>query len=172
MGWKSLDKQGNWLSEDQHGRPVQAGEEGNLLLIVQEDYGHKVVVDLVNGVIILDPNEIPTIQNGTLEISSGIPLWVCDDTNFVGEMRHLSHKFDLKRDEAGRKMRDENGKLVQVRTDILTPLVFRPIWFTRHYAAYPDVKVIGLQTTLPELVGGGNYKKMVMLFPDGRLGIS
>lgn len=173
MGWKSLDKQGNWLSEDEHGRPVQAGEEGNLVMITQEDYGHLIVVNLINGIINIDPKGYPTIQNGTIEIDGGAQLWLCEDTSIVGDMAHLSHTYELKRDEKGRKMRDEKGNLIEIRTDHLTPLTFRPIWFTRHYAALPaPVKIIGVQVTLPELQGGANYKRMVMLFPDGRLGIS
>lgn len=173
MGWTSVSKDGEILSEDKDGRPVQAGEEGNLLAIIQEDYGHKVVIDLVNAVIAIDP-ETWEFQNGKFYVHEPkLILFVADDTNIVGEMAHLEHQFDLKRDEAGRKLRDENGKLVEVRTDILTPLRIRPIWFSRHISALPaPVKIIGLQTTLPELQGGHNLKKMIMLYPDGRIGIS
>ena len=53
MGWKAFTKDGEYLSEETHGRPVQAGEEGSLAVIAQEDYGHKVSIDLINGVIAL-----------------------------------------------------------------------------------------------------------------------
>lgn len=172
MGWTSISRTGEILSEDKDGRPVQAGDEGQLLVIIQEDYGHKIIVDLVAGVIVIDP-ESWEIQDRFYFHNAKTALWVCDDTNIVGEMAHIESTFDLKRDEQGRKIHDEQGKLVETRRDTLTPLTFRPIWFSRHYAALPvPVKVVGLQTTLPEMQGGGNYKRMVMLFPDGRLGIT
>lgn len=173
MGWISVDRNGEVLSEDKHGRPVQVGEEGGLLAIIQEDYGHRVGIDLLAGVIVIDP-ESWEYQNGRIYWhDSKMAIWVCDDTNIVGEMAHVESSFDLKRDEKGRKMRDENGKLIEVKTDTLIPLTFRPIWFTRHISTLPaPIKVIGLQATLPESQGGANYKKMVMLYFDGRIGIS
>lgn len=179
MGWRSISKTGELRYEGHEnpelgGRPVAQGEEGNLLFIEQNDYGHRVGIDLRAGIIIIDYEGDITIQNGTLEIQ-GTPkavLWVAEDTSIVGEMAHVNHVYELKRDEKGRKIHDDNGKLVQTRTDNLTPLTFRPIWFSRHISNLPaPVKVIGVQTTLPELQGGGNVKKMVMIYPDGRLGI-
>ena len=46
----------------------------------------------------------------------------------VGDMAHLEQTFELARDEKGRKIHDENGRLVQTRTDHLIPLTWRPIW--------------------------------------------
>lgn len=178
MGWTSISKDGEIRYEGHPdpnlgGRPVQQGEEGNLLAIIQEDYGHKVIIDLVNAVIGIDP-ETWEFQNGKFYIHNPkILLFVADDTNIVGEMANLEQRFDIKRDEKGRKMRDESGKLIKVRTDILHPLVMRPIWFTRHINTLPEpIKVVGLQVTLPEIQGGHNVKKMIMLYPDGRMGIS
>ena len=54
MGWKAFFKDGTTMSEGVDGRPVQAGDEGLLWFITQEDYGHKVLVELINGVIVLD----------------------------------------------------------------------------------------------------------------------
>ena len=97
---------------------------------------------------------------------------MAEDTSIVGEMANIEYTYDLKLDEKGRKIHDDKGKLVQTKTDHLIPLVFRPIWFSRHISTLPaPVKVMGLQTTLPEMQGGGNSKKMVMMYPDGRLGI-
>lgn len=179
MGWRSISKTGELRYEGHEnlelgGRPVAQGEEGNLLFIEQNDYGHRVGIDLQIGVILIDYESDITVQNGTLEISNPkLALWLCDETNIVGEMAHVAFQYDLKRDEAGRKVHDENGKLVQVKTDILTPLTFRPIWYSRNISTLPaPVKVLGLQATLPDLQGGANIKKQVSLFPDGRIGIS
>lgn len=179
MGWRSISKTGEVRYEGHEnpelgGRPVAQGEEGNLQFIEQIDYGHRVGVDLKAGVILIDYDNDATSQNGTIEITNPkMILFMADDTNIVGEMAHLEQKYTLKLDEKGRKMRDDKGKLIQDRTDILTPLIFRPIWFTRHISTLPaPIKVIGAQTTLPESQGGHNYKKIVILYPDGRLGIS
>lgn len=178
MGWRSISKTGEIRYEDHPdpelgGRPVAQGEEGNLLFIEQEDYGHRVGIDLRVGVILIDYPEPAGFQNGTLEVSDWkLMLWMADDTSIVGEMGNMESKYDLKLDEAGRKIHDENGKLVQIRTDTIIPLTFRPIWFSRHISTLPaPVKVIGAQVTLPESQGGHNNKKMVMLYPDGRIGI-
>src|ERR1041385_2367027 len=170
MGWRSISKTGEIRYEGHEnpelgGRPVAQGEEGNLLFIEQEDYGHRVGIDLVHGVILIDYDGQPTsYQNGTVEIH-GTPkttLWMADETSIVGEMFHIESTYTLKLDEKGRKIHDDNGKLVQIKTDNLVPLTFRPIWFSRHISALPaPVKVIGLQTTLPELQDGANVKKMV-----------
>lgn len=177
MGWKSVNKNGEIRYEDHAdpelgGRPVQQGEEGNLLAIIQEDYGHLVVIDLMEGFIAIDPSGWE-YQNGRVYIHDAKTiLWVCDDTNIVGEMAHVAHTFELKRDEQGRKVHDEKGKLVETKTDVLTPLTFRPIWFSRHISTLPaPIKVVGLQTTLPELQGGANLQMKVMLYSDGRIGI-
>lgn len=178
MGWRSISKTGEIRYEGHEdpelgGRPVAQGEEGNLLFIEQEDYGHRVGVDLRVGVILIDYDSPVNIQNGTIEISGWkTAFWVADETNIVGEMAHVQSTFELKRDEKGRKMRDEKGKLIQTKTDVLTPLVFRPIWFSRYISTLPaPIKVIGVQTTLPEVQGGQNVKKMVIIYPDTRLGI-
>lgn len=180
MGWRSISKTGEIRYEGHEnpelgGRPVKQGEEGNLLFIEQEDYGHRVGIDLRAGIILIGYDEPAGYQNGTLEIH-GVPkvvIWMAEDTNIVGEMYNLEQTFELKRDEKGRKVRDESGKLVETRTDTLIPLVFRPIWFSRHISTLPaPIKVIGVQVTLPESMGGKNSQKMVMLYPDGRIGIS
>lgn len=179
MGWRSISKTGEIRYEGHEnpelgGRPVAQGEEGNLLFIEQEDYGHRIGIDLRVGVILIDYEGEPTsYQNGSIEVhgTPKVAIWMADDTSIVGEMGIVEQQFDLKRDEKGRKVRDEIGKLIEVRTDIIKPLTFRPIWFSRHISTLPaPVKVVGLQTTLPE--SGANYKKMVMIYPDGRIGIS
>jgi hypothetical protein len=153
---------------------VAQGEEGNLLFIEQEDYGHRVGIDLSRGIILIDYDEPTTYQNGTLEVH-GTPksvLWMTDETSVVGEMAHIEVAKELKRDEKGRKVHDDNGKLVEININKYVPMSFRPIWFSRHISTLPaPVKVVGLQTTLPELQGGSNKKKMVSIYPDGRLGI-
>lgn len=170
MGWRAFTKDGIILNEEEHGRPVQAGEEGNLLAISQEDYGRTVAVDLVNGVIAIDYQRIG-IQNSQLEIENPkFIFWICEETNIIGEFRHLRQEIVWARDENGKRLRDANGNGYQVRNDILTPLLWRPIWFTRFTMGQPT-KVIGAQTTTPELQGSRNVKKMVSIFIDGRIGI-
>jgi hypothetical protein len=161
VGWRSISKTGEQLNENEHGRPVQSGEEGLLACIAQEDFGKKVAIDLHNGVIAIDYEDL-TIQNETIEIH-GHPtmLWICDETSIVGEMAHMETIFHLL---------DENDQNSTVRTDKLTPLTWRPIWFNRHIGGMV-VKVIGAQTTLPVENGGKNIKKLITIFPDGRLGI-
>jgi len=179
MGWRSIAKTGEIRYEghenpDLGGRPVQQGEEGNLLFIEQEDYGHRIGIDLTLGVILIDYDQPITIQNGTLEIGEAkAVIWMTDDTSIVGEMADIEVTRVLKLDEKGRKIHDDKGKLVEIEHRKYIPLVFRPIWFSRHISTLPaPVKVIGLQTTLPEFQGGKNVQKMVMLYPDGRIGIS
>jgi hypothetical protein len=179
MGWRSIAKDGEIRYEGHPdpflgGRPVDAGEEGKLLIIEQNDYGHRVAVDLTNGIILIDYEEDITIQNTTIEAKNPkLVLFLADDTNLLSDMKHLRQEFVWARDVNGRKIRDENKEIVKVRNDILTPMLYRPIWFSRHISTLPaPVKVIGVQTTLPELQGGGNYKRMVMIYPDGRLAIS
>ena len=169
MGWRAITREGEELREETHGRPVQAGEEGKLLVIAQEDYGHNIAVDLVNGIIAIDYESL-SVQNGSLElVSPKTYLWICDETNIAGEFAHIEQKLEYARDEEGHKILHE-GKYVKVRNDVLTPLTWRPIWFSRVTNGVPT-KVIGAQTTLPVTQNGKNVKKMVSLFVDGRIGI-
>lgn len=155
MGWIAYHKDGTITQEEKDGRPVKAGEEGNLKLIVQEDFGHRVVIDLINGVIILDCDEV-TVQNETIEIANPKSiLYVCDETNIVGDL------FDLVNSEP-----DEEGWFSQT----IVPINWRPIWFTRVTNGIP-AKIVGMQATLPEVYGGKNVKKLITLFYDGRIGI-
>lgn len=155
MGWISIDKSGNKLSEDTHGRPVAAGEEGSLAVIAQEDFGHKVAIDLYNGIIAIDYQELGW-QNGTVElVNPKVFLYICEDTNIGSDL------FSLTKTEP-----DKEGWY----SDIVTPLTWRPIWFTRVTNGVPT-KIIGAQTTLPPEFGGKNVKKQIMLFADGRIGI-
>jgi hypothetical protein len=170
MGWIAYHKDGTVLNESEHGRPVAAGEEGNLLCIAQEDYGRKVAVDLVNGVIAFDYERLG-MQNGTLELENPkFMFWICEETNIVGEFRHLTQELVWFKDENGKYIRDSEGHGQKVRNDILTPLLWRPIWFTRYTMGQPT-KVIGAQTTTPDMQGARNIKKMVSIFIDGRIGI-
>lgn len=177
MGWRSISKTGEIRYEDHEnpelgGRPVAQGEEGTLAIIEQHDFGHRVAVDLIHGRIFIDYDGEVKIQNDTLEIGDAkTVLWLCEETNIVAEYKHLRQEFVLARDEAGRKIHDDNGKLVEMRNDILTDLTFRAIWFTRWTNGVP-AKVIGLQTTTPELQGAKNIKLLVSIFSDGRIGIS
>lgn len=156
MGWYSIDREGVILREETDGRPVQAGEEGKLRFIGQEDFGHKVAIDLLNGIIFIDYKDI-SYQNGTIAIEPPyMVIYACDDTNVLGDL------YDIKKSDP-----DADGWFDQE----IVPLLFRPIWFTRHTNEH-QTKVIGLQVTLPEGFGGHNVKKMVSLFSDGRIGIS
>lgn len=157
MGWLAIDKNYNFIREGEVGRPVQEGEEGNLIFIGQEDFGHKVGVDLINGVLLIDYDEVG-IQNGTIEINPKTVIFLCDETNIIGEL------IDVTR---GRGRPTKEGV---VRQNIKT-MQWRPIWFTRNTSGI-ITKVIGAQTTLTKTFGGKNIKKMVSLFEDGRLGIS
>lgn len=155
MGWIAYYPDGTIVSEDTHGRPVQDGQDGKLRVIIQEDYGHKVGIDLVNGVIFIDYESID-FQNGTFGVGNPkIVLYVCDETNIAGEL------FDVIASEPDSEGWFENT---------IVPLQWRPIWFTRITSGIPT-KVIGLQTTLPEAHGNKNVKKMISLFVDGRIGI-
>lgn len=182
MGWKAYTKDGQLYQENDPnpefgGRPVQKGEDGELAVVVQEDYGHTVAVDLTNGVIYIDYESVG-IQNGSLELSSPkLVFWICEETNIVGELAHNEVQLVAALDEDGKPIyqRDAEGKKiygkpVYVRNDVLTPLTWRPIWFTRYTMGIPT-KVIGAQTTLPEDFGGRNVKKLISLFADGRIGI-
>lgn len=171
MGWKAIYRTGNRIiSEDDpgQGRPVDDGNNEKLSVIAQEDFGHKVAIDLVNGVVALE-YETLGIQNGSVEVNPRVMLWICEETNIVGELRERKTLFHPKR-ENGHIVRDENKRKVMLKTDYEYPLIWRPIWFTRYTNGVP-AKVIGAQTTLPEGFGGRNIKKMITLFSDGRLGI-
>lgn len=152
--WKALYKDGTLLEEGEVGRPVQAGEEGLLAMVAQEDYGHNIAIDLVNGVILFDYTQFG-MQNGTVEINPKYAISICEETNIVGEL------FGIKKGEP-----DKDGWFSQE----IEPIIWRPIWFTRYTNGVPT-KVIGAQATLPEEYGGRNVKKLVSLFEDGRVGI-
>lgn len=160
MGWKAFFKDGTIMSEGVDGRPVQAGEEHLLWFITQEDYGHKVLVDLINGVIVLDYEGEITTQNSTVEIHNPKSiLYVCDETNIVGELVEVT------------RARGRATKEGVVKQNI-TPIKWRPIWFSRVTMGAGTTKVIGLQTTTGKTYGNKNIKKIISLFPDGRVGIN
>jgi len=155
MGWTAYYPDGTKLSEEADGRPVQDGQDGKLSLITQEDYGHKIAIDLINGIVYMD-YEYLDIQNGTFGVANPrFMFFVCDETNIAAEL------FDVQASEP-----DAEGWF----QNTIIPLQWRPIWFTRITNGVP-AKVIGLQTTLPEGFGGKNVKKMITLFIDGRVGI-
>src|SRR4051812_27224491 len=150
MGWRAFFRDGTEKSEGTDGRPVQDGDEGLLAAIAQEDYGHNVAVDLNRGIIAIDYESI-SMNNGTVElVNPKTFLWVCDETNVVGDMFHLRQEFVDFRDEDGKRVLVD-GRYPKVRNDILTPLTWRPIWFTRVTMGIPT-KVIGAQTTLPDMM--------------------
>lgn len=158
MGWIAIYKNLKVEREDDPGvgRPVQAGENGELVVIAQEDFGHKVAIDLVNGVIALDYESFE-LKDGGLDLTNVRTfLSICEgETNIIGEYRH---RIATEPDEKGNY------------TIEYPPLLWRPIWFTRFTNGVPT-KVIGAQTTTPELNGSRNVKKMIAIFADGRLGI-
>lgn len=170
MGWIAIYRSGGHIvrEEDGVGRPVYDGNEGELSVIAQEDFDHKVAIDLINGVICLEYESLG-VQNGTIEIvNPGTFLWICEgETNIVGEYQHINSESMTNEEviDAGRP--DGEGGWIK---NTYTPLLWRPIWFTRMTGGIPT-KVIGAQTTTPELQGGRNVKKMISLFADGRVGI-
>ena len=177
MGWRAIYKDGSFRNEDdtnedgsqKWGRPVEDGDKGNLLAVAQEDFGHKVAVDLTNGRIAIDYSDI-TVQNGDLEIHDPIFMyWICDETNIVGDLKHVDTTFPYHRDEDGKRLLHE-GKFVKVRVDTFRDLEWRPIWFTRITDGVPT-KCIGAQTTQPKEMGNKNAKTLVSIFIDGRIGI-
>lgn len=155
MGWIAYYPDGSRLSEDRDGRPVQDGNDGKLAVIIQEDYNHKVAVDLVNGVVVIDYESMDYQNGGFYFIGPKFGFYVCDETNIVGEL------FNVRATEP-----DAEGWY----QNIIEPIEWRPIWFTRMTLGVPT-KVIGLQATLPEGYGGKNVKKLISLFEDGRMGI-
>jgi len=106
----------------------------------------------------LDPDGLE-IQNGTVSMTnSRAVLYMCEETNILGEFKH---RKTTKPDKAGNYTID------------YLPMLFRPIWFNRHISTLPaPVIVMGAQTTTPSDQGKRNIKKMISLFPDGRVGIS
>jgi hypothetical protein len=166
MGWLAITRkneiirEGDGITESNPGggRPVDAGNNNELIVVGAEEYGHKVAIDLVNGVVALDFDSIG-VQNGTIELTNARFIFsICEETNIVGEFKH---RRTSKPDKAGNYTIDYE------------PLIFRPIWFNRMISTLPGpVIVIGAQVTTPKEQGRRNIKKMVSLFPDGRVGIS
>jgi hypothetical protein len=161
MGWRAINKQGELLLEEKHGRPMEQGEQGNLLLIAQEDYLQSVAVDLVNGNILFGYEEL-SVDEETKKINIKNPKYVlsiCDETNRVHDL------FWTDTTEP-----DAEGNVINT----YRPIEWRPIWFTRNTFSpigMIAVKVIGAQATLPREFGGKNVKKLISLFPDGGIGI-
>jgi len=156
MGWIAFTKDGEQLVEDTHGRPVQQGEEGQLLAIAQEDFGKKVAIDLTRGIVFIDYDTID-VSNGYLQITGNpFVFFICQETN------RLADSFEIVLKSAP----DQEGWYTQE----YEPLIWRPIWFTRWTNGMPT-KVIGAQTTLPTELGGKNHKKIISLFMDGTIGI-
>jgi hypothetical protein len=170
MGWKAIYRTGSIVSENTHGRPVQDGEDGLLALIAQEDFGHSVVVDLIEGIIHIDPEDFGVDNELPYVVNPKVSLLICDETNIVGLLKHYSFELVDWRDEDGRLLLTADGRYAKVRNDTLTPLTWRPIWFTRMTNGTPT-KIIGAQTTTPTEFGSKNVKKMISLFIDGQIGI-
>jgi hypothetical protein len=182
MGWIAVYKDNRIIREGDTfinkkgetegvGRPVDDGNKGLLKVIGEESFGHTVAVDLINGVFAIDYTPPFALQNGSIDINPKFMFWAIDgESNIVGELTHWHTKLDNKLDENGKPILDVNNKHVKVKTDILTPLIWRPVWFTRYTNGVP-CKVIGAQTTLPKEQKSKNYKKLITLFSDGRVGI-
>lgn len=170
MGWFAVTKDKVYVREDEgldawrekvpglEGRPVDLGNNGGLLIAGEEEYGHKVAVDLVKGIIVIDFDSLD-IQGGNIAVDNPRAiLYMCEETNILGEFQH---RKTTKPDKQGNYL---------ITYD---PMIFRPIWFRRHISTLPGpVVVMGAQTTTPSDQGKRNVKKMVSLFPDGRVGIS
>jgi hypothetical protein len=157
MGWLALSRDLEWFQEEKHGRPMKEGKTGKLRLIAQQDYGHTVAVDLDRGVILVDYTYLG-MQNDTVEIQDPkLVFYICQETARVGEYFHIE---STKPDEEGNYF------------NTFKPLLWRPIWFTRHISTLSQpIKCIGAQTTLPKEYGRKNVKKLISLFPDGSIGI-
>ena len=164
-GWVAITRAGEFLREYNEdgsgsgmGRPVEAGNNNELRVIATSAYGHSVAVDLDKGLIALDYTRLG-LQNGTVEIENVKSfLYICEETAIIGD---LQHRYTTEPDEVG--------------TYLITweDLIWRPIWFNRHISTVNgQVICIGAQTTTPEDQGKRNVKKLVSLFPDGRVGIS
>lgn len=155
MGWIAYHKDGTITREGEHARPVKEGEEGLLRAIAQEDFHHKVFIDLINGVIVIEYDEIDA-QGGNIGVSNpGVILNVCEETSIVGELTKV------------KKTRPNKEGWFNYKQE---PYIWRPIWFTRH-TPINITKVVGLQTTLGQPYKRKNIKKLVSLFDDGRIGI-
>lgn len=166
--WRAFTKDGQHLFEGKHGRPIEAGNNGELVAICEEENHHQILVDLIHGVIIIgyDGVEISE-ETKTLQVNGPkLFIWIADETNIVGDLKEVVRK------EVTPPPEEEFKEGWYSETEY--PLIWRPIWFTRHVigAVTTQVRVIGAQTTLPEMYGGHNVKKMVMLYDDGRIGIS
>ncbi len=159
MGWIAVNNKGETLYEDRDGRPMEAGEKGELVVIAQEDYHRRIAVDLLNGIIHLDYDELEVAEDGVAIKGAKATFRICDETNIVGDL------FETVSSEP-----DEQGNF----TNSYKKLVWRPIWFTRHTlgaTAMAPIKCIGAQTTLPKEFGGKNIKKLVSIFSDTTIGI-
>lgn len=160
MGWLAFTIDGELRQEGVHGRPVQEGEEGKLLVIAQEDFGHRIAVDLTHGLIFID-YETLGVQNGTVEISGFKTMfYICDETNRLADVE----------DEVRSEFEDELLRSQGWVKQDYVPLTWRPIWFTRLTNGQPT-KCIGAQTTLFPGNGGRNVTKLISMFDDGTLGI-
>ena len=166
MGWLAITRESKILREEDGitednpggGRPVELGNNGGLLVCATEGYGHKVAVDLVNGIVAIDYENLG-VQNGTIELHEPKLLFtICEESNIIGEYKH---RKTTRPDKLG-------NYLITYE-----PVIFRPIWVTRHISTLPGpVYLIGAQATTPKEQGKRNIKKIVSLFPDGRIGIS
>jgi hypothetical protein len=116
-----------------------------------------VAVDLVNGSIALDWTRLG-VQNGSVELENPkIVFSICEETNIVGEFLHRVES----------EVAENGGYTIDYQ-----PMIWRPIWFKRHVSTLPGpVIVVGAQTTTPKDQGGRNVKKLISLYPDGRIGI-
>lgn len=170
MGWRAIYKNGEEKREETDGRPVQDGDDGKLLVIAQEDAGHTVAVDLINGIIHLEYDMLDYHDGQVDIVGSKIKFWICEETNIVGLLYGIKQEFVDYRDEYGRKRLNPDGTWAKVRNDIIIPIKWRPIWFTRMTNGDPT-KIIGAQTTTPPDLGGRNVKKMVSIFSNGDIGI-
>lgn len=148
----------NQLVPGLNGRPVELGNNGGLRVAGATEYGHTVAVDLRDGILFIDPDNIE-IQNDTVSLAGSKAIfYMCEETNILGEFKH---RKTTKPDKQGNYFATYD------------PMIFRPIWFNRIISTLPaPVIVIGAQTTTPSDQGKRNIKKMVSLFPDGRVGIS
>ncbi len=143
MGWRAINKQGEFLLEEKDGRPMKQGEEGNLLVIAQEDYLHSVAIDLISGRILFGYEELSVDENKQINIKNPkYVISICDETNRVSDLFNTSETKP-----------DADGNVIRT----YTPIEWRPIWFTRNTLTGMGtiiVKVIGAQATLPKEFGG------------------
>lgn len=176
MGWIALYHDGTIKREEANepsGRPMY--DDDKIRAIAQIDYLNSVAVDLRDGIIYFG-FETMTLQDGVLEFDRIIGvLQICEETTIIGDLKHIRSELEPQFNEDGTpKMNTADGTQVQLKTDYETPIQWRPIWFSRVIMSPLGnviVKVIGCQTTTPEVYGGRNIKKLISLFPDGRVGI-